>query len=479
MDEYLVLLALSGGGTSEQPNKAMEISDDLKDFIQTYVSVAPTFATLRHSGMQAINHAIAIAKKQIAQFKKKKVIALKVDACAYFEIGESLYLTKIPQDTGHGGDIFVLPLDNDGVECPFDDSVDPVVAIRTFFPELLDSQCKESKKIILIDHTLSCFDGRHLNQLLSNFADAISNGRLCFLVVHSLNKHFGVGLDKTPVGLLYGFYNKDSFPWVHQVIESELASNQLGSMPVTDPSVLLVHQMVNHTREAIQTFPLLIKNRTQEIFEDCICDALKTPESIISFVKRDLLIAIFVNMKKLASLSYAMYGALNDLMFASCIQEREGFGFNHSSYTLIHNEDMLVHRVSIGTESLDEVKHFFDALNSFCIQAAILFEKYGTNQGNRFLIALGTLKRNTGQQLPERDAIKESVKLVQENGKLLSLLSDALKKNERIVRAATEQNSGNVPKPLKLEKTARFSIWSLADVKQQHQDCPQERIVCV
>ena len=413
LDEVSILLTLR---QNHAPKTALQFANTAKQFIHDTVGFEPQMATFRSSGMQSVWSALIMSLSFLHHQSTNKPIMLFITHAVYFEVANAMkILFNIPTNQLNNdlsihilGDINSTafqgqPVDHhaalmyDACILNFESNIlvnqttMEFIDINAFVEHQfhLRQQAQEHNKplMVIIDNTMSDFDETYLPFLLMQFDKHITAGQLCVFVCHSGNKYLHLGTDKGLAALLYGYYHPQFFARIDHVIHQELLHNKLGDFSNDSPTLLLTDAFITHGKNEILTFGPLIRERTLRVFHiiphDLIdglgyftvgnpisnasyrdlpssCDALKNSCGFITIhTHRD---GYYRDDPIHEDISYY----LNQLFLTIGISARSGFGFNQTNQiqiqTLGYSSAI---RISIGTESLDEMLAAIKALCAY------------------------------------------------------------------------------------------------------------------
>ena len=420
MDEVLILLTLMYD-EKQSSHEAQTTVILLKKFIQQIVDVKPTIATLRSSGMQAISTSVLLILNHLEK-KSDAKFSVFIDPATYYEIEDIFNLLFDQPLRQKGGISFISDKRRQALKFEYRDHVIYDFYIAPFESGVLyfDTRIqfvdvnhfvenqfklrqdsiihKDRPLFVLIDNTMSDVNEVYLPFFLMQFEKEISEGRLCVFVAHSGNKYLHLGLDKGIASLLFGFFQPETFKLFQTYFDNEILENRLGDFAFNAPTTLLTKAFIQYGREDILAFSQMIRMRTHALFDSIIpqelvdtpaylninnpiCHATYQglPTECKSLHNCSGTLTIRCNQKKFKlfhEVKSKIESIITTLMAHLGIHERDGFGFNETTHTTFSEETNPLSnyyiRISIGTESLDQLKHMFKYLCHFLQQTNVV-----------------------------------------------------------------------------------------------------------
>ncbi len=395
-----------------------ETTDTLEAFLG---GERPSHVGFDTSGMGAISNFIQLLSLQACQIDKDGIAGLWLQHGCYFKIAQVLGLLfgarVLPGRTGtlwtDGHHVMKMKAsDRDGIRDVIIDSPEHNVFAQASgqgygssdIERLIEQQFELRQKadidkplIVLIDATMSDFDDAYIPQIQMHFKDKIDQGKLLIVTTHSLNKLFSIGLDKTPAGLYYILGQIDKFPMLKAILEAQSKSQFLGGFRPKDATMLLIRNMLKYCRDLVTFYPTLLRARRRLIQQNCFKDfkagfiSIDPPESrpTRDGVSIDSLsnYSIFVTIRTTVSrgpqigllsklLNKSFMSLVSAMLKGVNVLNRDGFGFIETSVVTIDTGTDIALRISIGTESSDELQSKFKLIAKILTRINEIVDEY-------------------------------------------------------------------------------------------------------
>ncbi|MDF1795945.1 MAG: hypothetical protein P1U63_05355 [Coxiellaceae bacterium] len=438
MDEILLLNIPSRLGCSaeELSEKQREVNAVTADFMEYVVGVRPQFSTFTSSGMQSIFRPIQSALTAARKAGDEALICLG-DA-SYYEIASALYLHKKPHhylpgvgelykiipEKPAGGSSRVTGFTADEKDMAegllvdiyvgsFENNVELSMTknrynnINQFVEkqfELRDAVVMTGQAVkplvVVIDNTMSHFDDVHITWMLEEFAERVGGGQLAVVIANSLNKQFHMGTDKTPLGLLSVYARPEIFPHLTCLTSHEVSTHTIAEMDPFSPTLNLATKIMTDCTGMISVLADKVKGRVRflhdKVFDASLlsnkhCVFIDDPvndASLEGLLKGDPCISTvwpFINIRiKLPDYLHKTYPTFADairsrmdaLLQALGISPRDGYAFSQSCFAHISSHvmpDKLL-RISVGTESIDDLSRVCSVLSEFMVRVNELLD---------------------------------------------------------------------------------------------------------
>jgi TPR repeat protein len=397
-DELIFLNTLTG------KYKVDNIKNTLTIFLQDQYMLdqksIPVHAALGGSGMNLLSKTISTAIEEIKEDKEFKNGCIYVQKKAYYEI--PLYLGyKLNQKMRFNtpNDIFISfdrhnsKINNENSNelmdimiCAFQENISAYTSsfgskdIHQLIKDQLDlrDKLKSNKRLItIIDTTIHPFDDDKMSSLLMVYEDAIASGQLAILTVHSLNKYFHMGFDKTPGALSAGFYKDTDYPAIAALYEKEW----LSGYHKEDPTPQMIAFLVDNLSEEILEFHQIIKRNSRYIHEELAHKKMmdsSRPHFISIYhpytddIYKDVSGFFTFKINNSDELKF-IYDVVKEHIMKMLplinIKGRDGYGYSKTTSSLIvsypFEKKQTVFRLSIGTESKENLKKTLEPLINY------------------------------------------------------------------------------------------------------------------
>ncbi|CAM2744419.1 hypothetical protein [Legionella worsleiensis] len=426
IDEITILLTLLH--YNQEAEAASQTSEIAKQFITDTVGITPQMMTLRSSAMQAIWSSFDMALAYFRDKEPDKPITVFIPHTIYFEVVNILKkLFHLPlyqheQDLSTAISSNIFSTDFIGEEIPYSSDVMYDLIITNFesniqfnsngieftdINALVENQFRlrrvkqehDKPLIVIIDNTMSDFDDVYLPFFLMEFNEEINSGTLCVLISHSGNKYVHLGTDKALAALMYGYYNPYYFTQMDALINEELRWGP-GDFDYSSPTVLLTKAFLKHGKEEILAYSSLIRQRTWHVFNSIpkelvnnsgyftidnpvsnatykhLAPSCTTLQNSCGFI----IIKCNKNAFFAGNIHNHIFTSVNRVLMESGIEGRDGFGFSQTTKVYIRmpgSADAI--RISIGTESLDDIVASIRLVCDYLIEINKIMEGYRNN----------------------------------------------------------------------------------------------------
>lgn len=388
-----------------------ETINTLKIYSQTISDYRPVHATLGSSGMGVLVKSIHSAIKELTH--DGGIAALNIGKYSYFELPVFLKqyivgydLTDDPQQIiytdgyraimkpqGWPDGLVSLYIDIPFANVHLETSGYHYTHINDFIEEQLilrETIAKAPPLICIFDTTVGYSNDVFIKWTLTQFEEAIKQGKLYIFFVHSLNKFWTMGLDKGNAGFGHQYGQLDYFPQLKQTIENDQFQWNLGGQSLSSSTVSMIKLIMSNCADMIDTYSEYIKARSRYVYTKVLNSLVESktnyividdPNSypIIKGQSTPLMelgdFSTFVTIRlnphydlrpHFIQLFYKFtVSVLNNIG----INHRAGYGFAETTATFINaNDRKIIIRISIGSEEPDVLVENFNQLKKFFVQ---------------------------------------------------------------------------------------------------------------